>query len=240
MLYYQGVKFYTPVISAVAGLPETLTVAPAAAVVGVIATQTGHYRWSVWSGWALTTMGCGIMYLLGPHTSVPQWIFLNIPVGLGTGILFTAQGLSIQAAVSPELNPDAAAFYPFARTFGQSIGLAVSGVIFQNIFRQKLQAIPAFALLADEYSQDATAIVGIIKAMQPGLARDQLVGAYADALRIIWVTLLAFASFCFLITLSIRGYSLNQEHVTKQALVDRGGVASQSEDKDPEVGAQEM
>lgn len=67
-------------------------------VVGIIASLTGHYRWSLWAGWVLTTMGSGILYLLDRDTTVPQWIFLNIPVGIGTGMLFPAMALSIQAA----------------------------------------------------------------------------------------------------------------------------------------------
>lgn len=45
VLYYQGVKFYSPITSSVALLPETLTTAPSAVVVGIIAGMTGHYRW---------------------------------------------------------------------------------------------------------------------------------------------------------------------------------------------------
>lgn len=82
ILYYQGVKFYTPVISAVAGLPESLTVTPAAVVVGVLAGKTGQYRWALWGGWLLATLGAGLLLLLKPETTVVQWIFLNIPLGL--------------------------------------------------------------------------------------------------------------------------------------------------------------
>ncbi|CRK34943.1 hypothetical protein BN1708_006578, partial [Verticillium longisporum] len=88
ILYYQGVKFYSPIISALACLPESLTVAPAGIVVGVIAVITGHYRWSLWTGWALTTLGAGLLYLLNPDTPVRHWIPLNLPIGtrhLGDG-----------------------------------------------------------------------------------------------------------------------------------------------------------
>ncbi|KAB5526468.1 hypothetical protein GE09DRAFT_1151561 [Coniochaeta sp. 2T2.1] len=39
---------------------------------------------------------------------------------------------------------------------GQSIGVAISSVLFQNVFRRRLQGIPAFVALVDEYSRDAT------------------------------------------------------------------------------------
>ncbi|CAK7209612.1 hypothetical protein SBRCBS47491_000502 [Sporothrix bragantina] len=220
-LYYQGVQGYKPIISAVAVLPETLTVAPAAAAVGIIAGITGHYRWSLWVGWFLTTLGSGLLLLLGPNTSIPAWIWLNVPVGIGSGMLFPAMGLSIQAACEPELNAQATAFFSFLRTLGQSIGVAISGVIFQNSFHKKLAAIPAFESVAEQFSRDATSVVSVINAMAPSPERVQLVKAYSDSLRVIYISLVAFSGFCFILTLAIRGYSLNQEHVTNQGLIDK-------------------
>ncbi len=192
-------------------------------MVGVIAGITGRYRWSLWGGWFLATLGSGLLLLLKPETTIPQWIFLNIPVGIGAGMLFPAMGLSIQAACEPALNGQATAFFSFLRTFGQSIGVAIGGVIFQNAFKKKLLTIPEFVSLADEYSRDATSIIGLMKQMTadhdplaPALKK-----AYSDSLHTIYITLLAFSAFCLVLSVFIRGYSLNQEHVTEQALVDR-------------------
>ncbi|KAL8400147.1 hypothetical protein RB594_000522 [Gaeumannomyces avenae] len=196
LLYYQAIKLYSPVVSAVAALPETLTIAPAGMVVGIVAALTGHYRWSITIGWALTTLGCGLLWLLSPDTSVAQWIWLNIPVGLGTGMPFPAMALSTQAACEPEMNGQAAAFFSFLRTFGQAIGVAVSG-----------------------FSRDATVIVEFIKIMPEGDNKRDLIVAYNEALRAIWVTSLAFAAFCFVLSLTIKGYTLNQDHITDQGLV---------------------
>lgn len=245
-LYYQGVKFYSPITSSVAVLPETLTVAPAGMAVGIIAGITGHYRWSLWIGWVLTTLGGGLLLLLKPDTSVAAWIWLNVPIGMGTGMLFPAMALSIQAACEPALNGQAAAFYSFLRTFGQSVGVAISGVIFQNVFKRKLQDLPAFAGLADQYSQEATLVVEIIKQMPKGADKDDLVTAYNESLRTIWISLLAFAAFGLVLSVLIKGYSLNQEHVTNQGLVQQdrsknptaeaAAEAEKNKDKDVEAG----
>lgn len=204
-------------ISAVAALPETLSVAPAAGFVGFLVTRTGRYRWSLWSGWFLTTLGAGLLVLLKPETTVAQWIFLNLPIGLGTGILFPAMALSIQAACEPAMNGEAAAFFSFLRTFGQAVGVAVSGVIFQNVFKSKLQDSSEWAPVADEYSRDATSVVAVIKAMAPGPGKTDLVESYNGALTAIWISMIAFAGFCLLLSATVKGYSLEQEHVTKQA-----------------------
>lgn len=204
--------------------------------VGIIAARTGHYRWSLWCGWMLTTAGAGLLWLLQPRTSVAQWIFINLPVGVGTGMLFPAMALSIQAACEPGFNGQASAFYSFLRGVGQSLGVAISGVIFQNVFRRKLQALPAFAALADEYSREATVVVSIIKGMPAGADRAELVQAYADSLRVIWISLLAFAAAAMFLSAGIKGYTLDQEHITEQGLLGRSAVGTENEAAKAEDG----
>ncbi|KAK6079437.1 major facilitator superfamily transporter [Seiridium cupressi] len=229
VLYYQAVKLYSPVTSALALLPETVGLSISSVVVGVLTSMTQRYRWALWSGWALTTLGAGLLYTLSTETTMTQWIFLNIPFGIGTGMLFTAQILAIQAATEPELNGAAAGFFSFIRIFGQALGVAISGVIFQNSLKQKLLRIPGFASLADEYSRDATTVVEIIKEMTDGNTKTMVIQAYSDALGSIWLSFLAFSAAGFVLSLTVKGYSMTQEHVTKQHLV-------QEEKKDPVMG----
>lgn len=98
VFYYQAVKGYAPITSALAILPQTVLIAPGAAIVGILSESTRRYRWAVWGGWVLTTAGAGVLYLLDRHTTVVAWIFLNFPVSLGAGMLFTALLVTVQAA----------------------------------------------------------------------------------------------------------------------------------------------
>ncbi|KAK6851043.1 hypothetical protein PG987_000677 [Apiospora arundinis] len=187
---------------------------------GYAVGKVQRYRWALWLGWTLLTLGCGLMMLLGPDTSVVSWVFVQTPLGIGTGMLFTPQILCIQASTEPQFNGHAAAFFSFIRVFGSAVGVAVSGVIFQNSFRQKLEHIPQFAGVAEEYSRDATLIVEVIKDMDAGSAsRSLMINAYSDSLGSIWITLLAFSAVGLLLSLTVKGYSMTQEHVTKQKLV---------------------
>lgn len=120
---------------------------------------------------------------------------------------------------SPELNGAAAGFFSFIRIFGQALGIAISGVIFQNSLRQKLLRIPGFASLADEYSRDATIVVGVIKEMAESDTKTRVIEAYSDALGSIWLSLLAFSATGLLLSFTVKGYSMAQEHKTKQHLV---------------------
>ncbi|KAF3012632.1 hypothetical protein E8E14_010205 [Neopestalotiopsis sp. 37M] len=227
-LYYQAVKLYSPVTSAVALLPETVGLSLSSIAVGYLTGRWKRYRWALWGGWSLTTLGAGLLYLLGTGTNVTQWVFLNVPFGVGTGMLFTAQILAIQAGTEPHLNGAAAGFFSFIRIFGQALGIALSGVIFQNSLKQKLLRIAGFASLADMYSRDATAAVTLIQAMEDGDTKTKMIQAFSDALSSIWLSLLAFSAAGLLLSMTVKGYSMTQEHVTTQHLVqDKDGSGNE-------------
>lgn len=75
--------------------------------------------------------------------------------------------------------------------------------------------------MADEYSRDATLVVEIIKEMTDIGRKTQLIQAYSDSLRAIWLSILAFSAVGLVLSATVKGYSMKQEHVTKQKLVQR-------------------
>ncbi|KAI8959792.1 MFS general substrate transporter [Daldinia sp. FL1419] len=215
-LYYEAVKEYSPIISGVAILPETGLVAPVSVIAAVLCTRFGKYRWALWSGWVCTTAGSGLLFILSPDTSVPGWIFLNFLVSIGTGILFPAMSLGTQAASRPQDSGHTAGFFSFLRVFGQAIGVAVSGVAFQNQLQSELENYEEYAPVAAQYSKDATAIVGIIKALPDGTPKTDLKQAYSDSLHVIWLLMTVVSGVALLTSLTTKEYSLEQEHDTRQ------------------------
>ncbi|MCJ1246345.1 hypothetical protein MMC30_003552 [Trapelia coarctata] len=217
-LYYEAVQGYSPIITGVAAFPESFTVAPASVITGIIIAKTGRYRWAVWSGWVITTFGCGLMILLDKDTSIPAWVFLNLVPGLGTGILFSAMQLSLQASSTNANIAFAVAFFTFFRTFGQAVGVAVGGVIFQNQMKRNLLTYPLLAAQADAYSKDASSLVQVIKMMGEGVQKAQLVQAYADSLKTVWLVMCVLSAAALVSSVFVRGYTLDVEHVTAQRL----------------------
>ena len=208
-------------------------------IVGIVCAKTGRYRWSIWIGWVLTTLGSGLLMLLEPQTTIAGWVFLNVTVAIGTGMLFPAMGLAIQAAGRPQDAGHSAAFYSFIRVFGQSLGVAIGGVVFQNQIKQKLLSHPLLAPMAGEYSKDATALVRIIKGMQEGTEKTQLIQVYADSLKTIWLVMCALSAVAMVANVFIKGYSLEQEHKTLQGFhEDR--VVDPEKDMKPEEQLDEM
>ncbi len=219
-LYFEAVKGYSPLISGLAVFPQTLTVAPSALLVGILISVRGKYRSFLWIGWALTALGSGLMYLLDVRTSVPAWVFLNLTSGLGLGVLYPAMAFAIQASVQNDDIAFAVAAYSFFRSFGSAFGVAIGGVVFQNVIREKLRAYPLLAPNAVAYSKDSPTLVHIIKDMH-GRPEEkaQLILAFADSLKVIWLMACAVSGLALVISLFIKDYSLDVVLKTQQGLV---------------------
>ena len=203
-LYFEVAKNYSPITSAIAIFPFTFTVAPAAVVVGLVITKTGHYRPSLWIGWFLTALGMGLLICLNQSTNMPSWIFLSLVAGIGLGMLFSAQGFAAQASASNADLPFAGAMYSFFRAFGQTLGVAISGVIFQNVLKKKILAT-AYSTFADEWSRDASSFVQVVKAWSDigaeGVMKEVVIKTYVESLRMVWCIMCLLAGAAFIASL---------------------------------------
>ncbi|KAI1977211.1 hypothetical protein LOZ53_001694 [Ophidiomyces ophidiicola] len=227
-LYYETVKEYSPIISGVSLFPLSFTVAPSAAVIGIIVTKTGHYRWAIWLGFAISAIGTGLFCLLKVHTSIAGWIFLTLPAGLGLGILFPALAFGIQASALPGHMAVAAAMFSFFRAFGQAIGVAIGGVIFQNQMYKNLLRYPEFESLAGPFSKDAAGLVQIVRSMPAGPAKENLKTAYTDSLRIVYAVCTVIIGIAGLMSVMTRSYDLNKA-------IDSVQTIREKKDPDTEV-----
>jgi len=223
-LYYEAVKNYSPILTGVALFPETFTVAPASVVTGIIITITGKYRWATWSGWVLFTFGTGLLILMRVDTSVPAWIFINLPAGVGAGMLFASMAMAVQASSTNEDMAWAVTMFAFLRAFGQAVGVAVGGVVFQNQLLKELEKYPLLAENAVAYSRDASGLVQIIKEMPASLAKSQLLESYTVAFHYVCIVMCAFAGVAMVATLFTKALPLDRAFETDQGLRERTRV----------------
>ncbi|KAL4770136.1 major facilitator superfamily domain-containing protein [Aspergillus nidulans var. acristatus] len=223
-LYYQAVREFGPILTGVALFPQTFTVAPSAIVCGVLVTITGRYRWGLWVGWALSILGLGLLTLLDRHTSTVAWIFLNIPSGLGLGFLTAAIVCTVQASATNKNLTVAVAMVVFFRAFGQAVGIAVGGVIFQNRMRHELLKYSEWRDTAEELSRNAAALVTVIQGMHSegeASGKNDLQMAYTDSLRIIWAFMAGVAGVGLILSLWVKKYDLNRALRTEQGVKER-------------------
>lgn len=68
---------------------------------------------------------------------------------------------------------------------------------------------PLLADMASEYSKDAAGLVEIIKEMPAGEMKDQLKESYTDALRYIWIIMLAFSAVASIGSWFSKAYDMN-------------------------------
>lgn len=196
--------------------PATFTVAPAAVVVGAVITKIGSYRWAVWTGWILATLGYGLQYLLDVHTSTVAWVFITLIAGTGTGMLYPSLTFAMQAATANKDQAYGVSLFTFFRAAGQAVGVAVGGSIFQNNVKRQILKHPSIAAHASEYALDATVLVEIIKAMPDSLPKTDLIQSYADALKIVWATMAGLSGAALIASLWTQHFSLDRVLETDQ------------------------
>ncbi|KAJ5761368.1 hypothetical protein N7533_003407 [Penicillium manginii] len=207
-LYYEAVKGFEPIMSGVALFPETFTLAPSAIVIGFIISKTGQYYWAICIGWGLSTLGAGLMYLLSADTSTAEWVCINLVPGIGIGMVLPSVALAVQASATAENLAIAVAMSTFFRGFGQSIGVAIGGVIFQNRMKSNLLTYPALRAVADKYSGEAASAVQLIRLMENGPMKNDLREAYANSLKVVWAFCCVISGVIFVISFWTKSYSL--------------------------------
>lgn len=218
-LYYEAVKGLTPILSGVALFPETFTIAPGAFIVGALIARFNAYRWAIWAGWAISCLGLGLLWLLDVDTSTPQWIFMNLVVGIGVGFNYVALGVMLQASTDDEHMTSAVSLFTFSRLLGQALGVVVGGVTFENELHSKLDSQPALASIADQYANNGAALAQLIGSIPASSRKDTLMKTYADSLKAVWAVFAALAGLALLLSLFIKAKSLDRDFGPKQNMV---------------------
>jgi MFS family permease len=221
-LYYEGSLGYKPVIAGIAMFPECFTVAPISVITGFICAKVGRYRWALWFGWPVTILGIGLLCLLDSETSIPKWLFINLVAGVGVGTLYPTVMLAVQAAANPEYLSISVSMTPFFRVFGQAVGVAIGGVVFQNRIIHEFGDHPSLGRSALAYAQDASSLVQYIHTLPKSSAeRNLLESLYAKALVIVWAVMCGIGGLALLLSLFTKDYTLNQALSSKQGLQGR-------------------
>ena len=167
----------------------------------------------------------GLLVILDVNTSTISWIFLNIVSGLGLGILWPACSFGAQAASSNADLPFAAAMFAFFRVFGQTIGVAIGGLIFQNELQAQLLTYPALAGNASALSKDASALVQLLRTMpDDSVTKAQIVACFVKALRTVWIAMCAIAVLGLFSSFFIKGLTLDRDLDTEQGFKHHHGA----------------
>ncbi|KAE9362755.1 MFS general substrate transporter [Stipitochalara longipes BDJ] len=227
--YFMSVRNTGPIQSGINIFPVLFLLLPGSIVVSAITTRIGRFRWAIWSGWLITTVGCGLLALLNLHTKTAVWAGVFVVFGVGSGMLLSSVNFGIQAISKSEDCGRAACMYSFVRSMGMSIGVAVSSTIFQNVMSSKLTSLG----LPTSISHSSEGFVAVMKTMAADdPVRVGALKAYVQGFHGVFIAMACVSGTALLASLFIKTFSMDRSLESEFKLEAR--VVS---DSDPELGA---
>ncbi|KJZ72348.1 hypothetical protein HIM_08274 [Hirsutella minnesotensis 3608] len=174
-IYFQAVKGVSPTLSGVYMLPGILTQIIMSMVSGIIIGKTGYYTpWALASG-IIGAVAAGLLSTLQPDSSVAKWVMYQFIGGFGRGCGMQIPFIAIQNALPPEKSALGVSLAAFGQTFGGSLFLNFSHIIFRSGLVAGLQSIATSVNIQAVIAAGATAFKEVV----PAKAVPGVLGAYA-------------------------------------------------------------
>lgn len=219
-VYFQAVRGATPTRSGVEIFPIATTIAPAAAVSGILVTITGKYRLYHFLGFALMAAGCGSLSTLDANSSMGAWIGFQLMFGLGNGMVFNTMIPPLLASLPSSEVATATATWTFMRSFGQIWGIAIPSAIFNQridtLVQKNLSAFPNIAQLLVRGGAYQQATAAFIRSLpESDNVRGIVQNVYVEALKTVWYVSIPFAVIGIPIALFVKSYKLTNELETE-------------------------
>jgi MFS family permease len=223
--FFQAVKGSSPVTSGIQVLPTTLVIVVMAAVGGPVLSHFGKYRPIHQLGFVCMTLGLGLCTMMSQTTPVVAWVMFQLIFAFGSGIVVSSMLPAVQVELHDEANGAAAGSWAFLRGTGSLFGVAIPGAIFNLRFSQLLDNISnpdARAQLAkgQAYQRASAYFVNSFGAT----VKDQIVGAFTDSLKAVWITFVILAGIGLCLTLLERQVKMRKELNTMYGLKAPNGT----------------
>ncbi|KAH9846451.1 iron permease [Lenzites betulinus] len=192
------------------------TLVPVAAIVtGVSINIHDRYLPHNYIGWVVIIVGFGVLSTLDEGSSRPAYLASQIPIAMGTGIVYISTQFAVLAPLPDSEVTHALAFFTFTRVVAQGWGIVVGGTILQNVLLRRLPS--EFTATLPEGVQVAYAAIQTIPSL-PEPLRGQVHAAFAQATRQIWLVMLGVSGAGLLSCLLLREVSMRGAKVEPQAL----------------------
>ncbi|QPC72572.1 hypothetical protein HYE68_003324 [Fusarium pseudograminearum] len=140
-VYFMGVKSQTPLMTGVWALPATISVAPMAALVGLVTQKTGKYQGFLIGGWSLLVTIFGVLTILDKDSSTATILVLAMFMGIAMGLIFPVMTIGVQATCNEEDAGHGISLILVLRTMGQCLGIAIGMSIFSTQLAKELEKV---------------------------------------------------------------------------------------------------
>ena len=221
-VYFQAVLGSTPSRSGVQVLPIVIIAVPGAVVSVLVLTKFGRYKQLHFVGFALMAVGLGLFSILDANSPTVEWVLFQVLGGGGSGMILNTLLPAFQAGLAESDQAAATASWAFIRSFGNVWGVAIPAAIFNNRFENLSYRIsdPSVrnSLTAGRAYESATSV--FVNSFQ-GALRQEIIGVYSDALKLVWEIAIVFAGIAFFLVFFEKEIKLRTELDTEFGLVEK-------------------
>ena len=219
-VYFQAVLGASASQSGVNILPVILFGLPGSIVAVLMLARWGEYKVLHIAGFAIAVIGNGLLTLLDRNTTTAQWVVFQMIQAIGMGFVLNILLPAVQAQLPERHQAATTSAWAFVRSFGSIWGVAIPAAILNNRFAQLAWRIedPAVReLFGGGNRAYQNAYASFIWSF-PEATRDQIIGVYEDALKLLWQISIAFAGVNFLIVWFEKRVPLRTELDTEYGL----------------------
>ncbi|KAJ4482947.1 major facilitator superfamily domain-containing protein [Lentinula edodes] len=134
-LFFQVILGYSPTYSGTFLLPVVMSQVVSSLTAGLTVSHTGKYRTVVYTGFALSAIGCGCISIFNASTSKAVMVVLMLLTGFGNGMTMQTTTVAAQASVARKDMSIVTAVRNFVRMLGGAIALPVASSLLNNAIR---------------------------------------------------------------------------------------------------------
>lgn len=196
-IYFQSIKNVSAAQSGIRNIPLILSVSLFTIVSGILITIFGQFAFLMIAAVVLSSIGCGLIYMLDINTESGKWIGYQIVAGVGLGLGIQIPITVNQALVTSSDLASVSAFTLFAQTIGGAFWVSAGQAAFVNRLVQKLPEKAPDVDPAVVVATGATSLRDVFTPRQmPGILE-----AYMDGLRLTFLICIILACIGVLVSL---------------------------------------
>lgn len=136
--YFQIVRGYSPMRSAVLLIPMLTVQSFMSTVAGTLMSITGHYIYIIAFGYSIWLTGLCVTLKWGTDSSIGLITGTLIMIGTGAGFIFQPSIVAIQANCKKSQRAVIIGFRNVLRSFGGAFGIAVSSLVISNTLNNSI------------------------------------------------------------------------------------------------------
>ncbi|GKU02660.1 multidrug transporter [Fusarium langsethiae] len=228
-VYFMGVKSQTPLMTGVWAFPATISVAPMAALVGLVAEKTGKYQGFLIGGWSLLVTIFGVLTILDKDSSTATILVPTMFMGIAMGLIFPVMAIGVQATCDEEDAGHGISMISVLRTMGQCLGIAIGMSIFSTQLATELEKVGLGSVQVNNAMQ-------LMRASMESGGFDHIFMnmAVAAALKKLWIAGSIMAGVGLILCLFARCPKLPRDSEPQEKGQTREGEGEKEENSGPE------